>query len=452
MASEGKLEKMEVDYSTTVDRVIPECQQIAADGKLNDAVDKLLALEKQTRLAGDMISTGKLLVTIVKLCFEAKEWDMLNDNIIVITKKRSQLKQAVAKMVQECYKYVDQTPDMETKLKLIDTLRTVTEGKIYVEIERARLTRILAKIKEDRGEIAEAASILQELQVETFGSMERKEKVEFILEQMRLCLAKKDYIRAQIISKKISIKYFESEDEEIQKLKLRYYEMMIELDLSENSYLSTCKHFKAVYDTPLIQNDPMKCQQALKSVVLYVILSPYDNEQSDMLERTKQEKKLEEIPKYKSLLQSFVSQEIMQSQHVCEMYEKELRDGSPGSPCTDVFLHTDDGNTRWKHFANRVVEHNIRILAKYYTRITMKRMSELLTLSVQEAEDYLSKLVVNKTVYAKIDRLDGVVNFARPKDPSDVLTEWSHNVNQLMSLVNKTTHLISKEEMVHSLK
>lgn len=39
--------------------------------------------------------------------------------------------------------------------------------------------------------------------------------------------------------------------------------------------------------------------QALKSVVLYVILAPYDNEQSDMLERVKKEKKIEEIPKYK---------------------------------------------------------------------------------------------------------------------------------------------------------
>ena len=46
-------------------------------------------------------------------------------------------------------------------------------------------------------------------QVETFGSMEKKEKVEFILEQMRLCIAKKDYIRTQIISKKINTKFFE---------------------------------------------------------------------------------------------------------------------------------------------------------------------------------------------------------------------------------------------------
>ena len=50
------------------------------------------------------------------------------------------------------------------------------------------------------------------LQVETFGSMEKREKVEFILEQMRLCLAKKDYVRTQIISKKINTKYFEESD------------------------------------------------------------------------------------------------------------------------------------------------------------------------------------------------------------------------------------------------
>lgn len=37
--------------------------------------------------------------------------------------------------------------------------------QIYVEIERARLTKTLANIKEQNGEVKEAASILQELQV-----------------------------------------------------------------------------------------------------------------------------------------------------------------------------------------------------------------------------------------------------------------------------------------------
>ncbi len=38
---------------------------------------------------------------------------------------------------------------------------------------------------------------------------------------MRLCLAKKDFIRTQIISKKISIKFFEEKDTHA--LKLKFY-------------------------------------------------------------------------------------------------------------------------------------------------------------------------------------------------------------------------------------
>ena len=67
----------------------------------------------------------------------------------------------------------------------------------------------------------------------------------------------------------------------------------------------------------------------------------------------------------------------------------------------------------------------------------------------QETEEFLSRLVVNGTVTAKIDRLGGVIDFRKHKDPNDILNDWSNNINTLMKLVNKTTHLITKEEMVH---
>ncbi|XP_010225497.1 PREDICTED: 26S proteasome non-ATPase regulatory subunit 12-like [Tinamus guttatus] len=91
-------------------------------------------------------------------------------------------------------------------------------------------------------------------------------------------------------------------------------------------------------------------------------------------------------------------------------------------------------------------------MAKYYTRITMKRMAQLLDLSVDESEEFLSNLVVNKTIFAKVDRLAGIINFQRPKDPNNILNDWSHKLNSLMALVNKTTHLIAKEEMIHNLQ
>uniref|UniRef100_A0A671M1K8 26S proteasome non-ATPase regulatory subunit 12-like n=1 Tax=Sinocyclocheilus anshuiensis TaxID=1608454 RepID=A0A671M1K8_9TELE len=222
--SDGRIVKMEVDYSPTVDQRLPECEKMARDGRLQEAIESLLSLEKQTRTASDMLSTSRILVAIVQLCYEAKDWDALNENIMLLSKRRSQLKQAVTKMVQECYTYVDAMSDLSIKLRLIDTLRTITAGK------------------------------------------------------------------------------------------------------------------------------------------------------------------------------------------------------------------------------------NIRIMAKYYTSITMGRMAALLDLTIDESEEFLSNLVVNKTIYAKVDRLAGIINFQRPKDPNDLLNDWSQKLNSLMSLVNKTTHLIAKEEMIHNLQ
>lgn len=43
--------------------------------------------------------------------------------------------QSVTKMIQEACTYVDKTPNLDTKLKLIDTLRTVTAGKVCLIID-----------------------------------------------------------------------------------------------------------------------------------------------------------------------------------------------------------------------------------------------------------------------------------------------------------------------------
>ncbi|KAF2368443.1 Proteasome component (PCI) domain [Trinorchestia longiramus] len=482
----GRLVKMEVDYSTTCDEKIPAAHKLVEEGKLTEAIESLMALEKQTRTGGDAHSTSRVLVAIVEISFKAGKWDLLNENIVILTKKRSQIKMAVTKMVQRCCEYVDQTPDKDTKLKLMDTLRTVTAGKIYVEVERARLTHQLALLKEADGDLEAAATAMQEMPVETFGSMEKKEKVEMILEQMRLCLARKDYVRTQIISKKVTIKFFDSG--KVNDLKLKFYRLMIELDSHDGSFLSICRHYLAIYKTSdkSAENDevasgdkkdgkdakksstfPKKSDAAkkleetkapelspeetaeklrvLKHVVLYLILAPYDNEQSDLLHRVKMDPMLPQILLYKNLLQLFATEELIKWSGLCSVYEAELR-----SSATDVFsLNTDQGNERWTQLRNRVVEHNIRMMAKYYTRIKLARMAELLDLAPKECEEFLCQLVVSGTIIARTDRLEGVVSFGTPPEHSKRLNDWADSLHTLMALVNRTTHLINKEQMVH---
>merc|ERR1711899_456444 len=144
------------------------------------------------------------------------------------------------------------------------------------------------------------------------------------------------------------------------------------------------------------------------------------------------------------------NKELIDQKKLVQLYGPELKQGSKDSPPTSVFNEmSEEGRKRWDDLKNRVVEHNIRIMAKYYTKVTLKRMSELLDLKVDETEDFLSKMVVDKSVEAKVDRLDGIVHFSRNQDPNEMLNDWSHNISDLMGLVMKTTHLINREEMVH---
>lgn len=100
--------------------------------------------------AADVPGTKLAVVAIVRACFQARAWSALNENILLISKRRSQLKQAregeglkspsrlphppppqaITAMVQESMTFLDATPDVDTKVALIKTLVTVAEGKV----------------------------------------------------------------------------------------------------------------------------------------------------------------------------------------------------------------------------------------------------------------------------------------------------------------------------------
>jgi 26S proteasome regulatory subunit N5 len=215
---------------------------------------------------------------------------LLNEQILLLSKKHGQLKQAATKMVQVVMSFLDDTPSLDTKLTVIETLRTVTEGKIFVEVERARVTRILSDIRKEQGDLKAATDILCELQVETFGSMERREKTEFILAQVALCIENQDWTQAGILSRKISTKYLsrkpektaeqlekekkdrekrrekgedvpEVPEDDVTDLKLRYYEQQITLAKHDDKYLDACKHYRQVLDTKIVEEDPEKLHE-----------------------------------------------------------------------------------------------------------------------------------------------------------------------------------------------
>ena len=81
--------------------------------------------------ASDLASTSRLLVAIITISKDSGDWSLLNEQILLLSKKHGQLKQATTKMVQVAMSFIDEAPDAEKKLALIETLRTVTEGKVW---------------------------------------------------------------------------------------------------------------------------------------------------------------------------------------------------------------------------------------------------------------------------------------------------------------------------------
>jgi 26S proteasome regulatory subunit N5 len=163
---------------------------------------------------------------MVRLCRERNDWEKLNSTLMVINKRRAQGKVAVTAIVEEALSYVDQTPSQTEKVALIQTLMDVCEGKIYVEAECARLHLMLAFIYEGNGEIEKACETIQDVHVETYGSIPREEKAEYILHQTRLNLLNKDYVRALIQSRKMNRKTIE--ESSFMEVKVKFYRLMVQ--------------------------------------------------------------------------------------------------------------------------------------------------------------------------------------------------------------------------------
>ncbi|KAH7885964.1 hypothetical protein F5I97DRAFT_1183425 [Phlebopus sp. FC_14] len=463
----AEVKKKERDFTPEVNALLPETSNLAKTGKLPEALDKLFALEKQTRNASDLPSTTRLAKAALDQCYEARDHAQLNSTITLLSKKHGQLKGVVQAMVEQAMAWLPEIRQREGEdrwLELVDTLRAVTEGKLFLETPRARVTLLLSHYHESlakqptatapsiKESLQTASDLLSDLQVETYSSMERREKTEFILEQMRLLIAlarmkdaevtgkggkdaksvlgggEPEWVKARVGGRKVNETFLKEKENE--DLKLKFYDLMIQQALHQTAYLEVAKHYEKVWDTPSIKEDESKSRAALEHIVYYVVLAPHDNEQSDMLHHWFVNPALEKLELHYNLVKSFVTRELMRWPGIESIYGPFLR-------TTPVFSVAK----QWEDLHTRVIEHslqNIRVVARYYTRITLARLTALLDLPPQQTEETLAKLVVSKTIWARIDRPAGIVSFTSKRSAEDVMNDWSSDMQKLLGLVEKT--------------
>lgn len=443
---------------------IEQALSTAGDGEEGEttAIENLLQLERVNRGAGAAPETAAVCVYLVRYFGGKKDWKTMSEYVVMLSKRRAQIKMAVSRMVKACMVFLEEMKEEKTKVDLIEVLRDVTAGKIFVELERARLTRILSDIKLSHGDIEGACGIMQEVQVETFSGMEPTEKFNFILEQIRLCLDKNDFIRGGIIAKKILPRQLTKH--KLHEIKLRYYALMIRIHTRNEDYVEICMAYLERFETSKLllsaeegEDDKKETKydaiRELKLACMFVLLSAYESKQWDLLTRIQQHDEFENDSTlkaiYKPLLTKFTTHEIIRWPQLMETYESEL---NKLSEMTKQEIKTED--LGWKSaLQERVTEHNLRTLSKYFSRIRMERLSQMLDMPMDDTERKLAAMVSDKkALWAKIDRPAKIVSFQKPKDSNAVLNGWADNVATLLDSVEKTCHLVHRDTMVHDIE
>jgi len=437
------------DFSDAANQVIPKAESLAKSGRINEAMDELLALEKRARFSFDASTCSRLLNTIASLYYTAGDYNGLFAIIPVLIKKRGQLKRPISELINLCFKWArDEVSDRKLKYEFIQVLSDVTEGKIFVEADRARIKLYESQLKESEGKIDEACLILQEEQVEIIGAMETREKTEYILEQMRLVLLRNDYIRLPIISKKINPKILAA-DEKISDLKIKYYEYLIIHYLHEEDYLEVSNCYKRILETSSISFDAALA--ALTGCTMFLLLSPVSESQrvaiSKLLDIEK--RRFDNIVVIRDLAKSFLGCALITNVHDSIL--------TIASVFGESQIHRDreiaTGQSRIELLRKRVVQFNLLyVLSKFYSRIRLAKLASILGLTVDQTEIEITQLVSSKSLSVKIDRPAGIVWFHPRLSPQEKLDQWASKINRALDLVESTSNLIQKEIQLNAAK
>jgi len=155
-ATGGELEE-KVNLTPETDAKLEQSAFLVQGGNLNEALALLAALEKRCRVGNDNPNLIRICEASLKYCKQVNDTETLLLTLQTLATRRSQKTQAVKTLVQTCLPWclADQytplpvtTPEEKSdRDKLVIALRDITDGKIFLEGERARLTRALASIK-----------------------------------------------------------------------------------------------------------------------------------------------------------------------------------------------------------------------------------------------------------------------------------------------------------------
>ena len=436
-------------------------EEILKDVELKKLIDE----EKVTRLEGEFEKNKSICVKIFSILQKRNDFQNFLKIFEYLTQRRNQSRESIIYMVKNCLNEI--LPNLKNHKDSTDLLQTiikVTEGKIFVEYEYSQAIRKMTEIYLMNNKIVEAAKLIQDVQIEAFGSLENDYKVDYILFQMQVLLEKGDYVRTLIVSNKIKRNHLDDDGFEL--LKIRFFNLMIEYFMHEKKYIDVSKSYKTLYDFVKSINDKLidieknnkeikpkiienylkinkenDLKKLFENYVLFLSICPPELETKNMLN--------ELIIKYKK--------ELDKDENILYIVEKRLSD--------DIILIDNNLFNKYKDyeifkknpeliklFRKHWIQHDLSLFEKFFAKIHIKRINDMTLVPVDEIEKEIADMVVNNYIYAKINRIEKIVNFRKKTDYHDVLDNFNYDMDNMLKKIEETCHLINKEYLKYNIK
>ena len=426
---------------------------------------KLIDEEKVTRLENEYEKNRNLCKKILEIIYGRNDFQNFLKLFEYLTQRRNQSRESIISMVKHCINEIfPNLKNQKDARDLLNTIIRVTEGKIFVEYEYSQAIRKMTEIHLMSNEINDAAKLIQDVQIEAFGSLEADYKIDYILFQMQVLIEKGDYIRTLIVSNKIKRNHLD--DEGIELLKIRFFRLMILYYIHEKKYIEVSKCYKILYDFVKSVNDKLvevekksleikpkiidnylqikkdnDLQKLFENYVLFLSICPPELETKNMLNELliKYKKELDKNKSILYIVEKRLSDEIIKIDNKLFNRYKDF----------DIFKENQDLINLFRKYW---IQHDLSLFEKFFAKIHIQRITEMTLVPIDEIESEIADMVVNNYIYARINRIEKIVNFKKKTDYHDVLDNFNYDVDGMLKKIEETCHLINKEYLKYGIK
>jgi 26S proteasome regulatory subunit N5 len=281
---------------------------------------------------------------------------------------------------------------------------------------------------------------------------------------MQVLIEKGDYIRTLIVSNKIKRNHLD--DEGIELLKIRFFRLMILYYIHEKKYIEVSKCYKILYDFVKSVNDKLvevekksleikpkiidnylqikkdnDLQKLFENYVLFLSICPPELETKNMLNELliKYKKELDKNKSILYIVEKRLSDEIIKIDNKLFNRYKDF----------DIFKENQDLINLFRKYW---IQHDLSLFEKFFAKIHIQRITEMTLVPIDEIESEIADMVVNNYIYARINRIEKIVNFKKKTDYHDVLDNFNYDMDGMLKKIEETCHLINKEYLKYGIK